>query len=68
MTILSNYYNGLICHCNNCGALLGYRPEDVHRNSYVTCPLCRFEILTKIQLDYDGIVREENKSGETVVQ
>lgn len=68
MIVLSNYYRGLVCRCNACGALLGYKPEDVHNNSYVTCPRCRFEILTKMQLDYDGIVKEEKKDGETVVR
>lgn len=68
MIVLSNYYRGLVCRCNNCGALLGYGPEDVHNNSYVTCPQCRFEILTKMQLNYDGIIREENKNGEAVVR
>lgn len=68
MIILSNYYKGLVCRCNNCGALLGYKPEDVHNNSYVTCPRCKFEILTKMQLDYDGLVREEQENGEAVVR
>lgn len=67
MIVLSNYYKGLVCRCNNCGALLGYKPEDVHKNSYVTCPQCRFEILTKMQIDYDGVVKENN-NGKTVVQ
>ena len=68
MIVLSNYYRGLVCRCNSCGALLGYGPEDVHNNSYVTCPQCRFEILTKMQLDYDGLIKEEKKDGETVVR
>lgn len=37
MVLLSDYYKGLVCRCNNCGALWGFGPEDVHRNSYVTC-------------------------------
>ena len=66
MTILNNYYRGLICRCPNCYAILGYGPEDVHKNSYVTCPKCRFEILTKMILDYDGVIREENKDDAVV--
>ena len=54
MVLLSNYYRGLVCRCNACGALLGYGPEDVFDNSYVKCPVCNFKILTKMQLDYDG--------------
>ena len=68
MTILNNYYFGLICRCNNCGALLGYGPEDIFNNSYVRCPRCGFKILTKMQLDYDGVIREEKTNGEAVVQ
>ena len=67
MVLLSNYYRGLVCRCNACGALLGYGSEDVFDNSYVKCPNCGFKILTKMQLDYDGVIREENKDGETVV-
>ena len=67
MVILSNYYRGLVCRCNACGALLGYGPEDVFDNSYVKCPQCGFKILTKMQLDYDGVIREENKDGKAVV-
>jgi len=48
MVILNNYYRGLVCRCNNCGALLGYTPEDIYKNSYVKCPVCSFEILTKM--------------------
>ena len=69
MIVLNPRYYGLICRCNNCGALLGYKPEDIHANSYVNCPQCGFEILTKMQLNYDGIVKEGDKgNGETVVR
>ena len=68
MIVLSNYYRGLVCRCNKCGALLGYGLTDIHNNSYVTCPQCKFEILTKMQLDYDGVIREEKNDGEAVVQ
>ena len=68
MVLLSNYYRGLVCRCNACGALLGYGPEDVFDNSYVKCPKCGFKILTKMQLDYDGVIREEKDDGKTVVQ
>lgn len=68
MKILNNYYRGLICRCPNCFAILGYEPADVHKNSYVTCPLCQFEILTKMMLDYDGVIKDEEKpKDETVV-
>lgn len=68
MVLLNNRYYGSICRCNACGAILGYGPEDIFENSYVKCPLCGFKILTKMQLDYDGVVREEKEDGETVVQ
>ena len=68
MILFSKYYKGLVCRCNACGALLGYKPDDIHKNSYVTCPQCGFEILTKMQLDYDGVIREEKTDGKTVVQ
>ena len=41
--------------------------ETIHNNSYVSCPLCKFEILTKMMLDYDGVIREDDKNGEAVV-
>lgn len=66
MTVLSSYYRGLICRCPNCFTVLGYGPEDVHNNSYVTCPSCKFEILTKMILDYDGVIKEENKDDSMV--
>ena len=66
MIVLNNYYRGLICRCPGCYAILGYGPEDVHNNSYVTCPKCKFEILTKMMLDYDGVIREENKDDSMV--
>ena len=67
MIVLNNYYRGLICRCPGCYAILGYGPEDVHNNSYVSCPLCKFEILTKMMLDYDGVIREDDKNGEAMV-
>lgn len=66
MIVLSQRYYGSICRCNNCGAILGYKPEDVHTDSYVKCPQCGFEILTKMKLSYDGVVKE-NENGEAVV-
>lgn len=68
MVLLNKYYRGLVCRCNACGALLGYDPNDIFDNSYVKCPQCGFKILTKMQLDYDGLIREEKKDGETVVR
>lgn len=68
MTILNNYYRGLICRCPSCYTVLGYGPEDIHNNSYVTCPNCKFEILTKMILNYDGVIREENADGTSTVQ
>ena len=68
MKLLNTYYRGLICRCPSCFAILGYEPADVHTNSYVTCPQCKFEILTKMMLDYDGVIKEsEEKKDETVV-
>lgn len=68
MVLLNKYYYGSICRCNACGALLGYNPEDIFDNSYVKCPQCGFKILTKMQLNYDGVIREEKNDGKTVVQ
>lgn len=69
MKLLNNYYRGLICRCPNCFAVLGYGPEDIHKNSYITCPSCKFEILTKMILDYDGLIKEESeeKKDDSVV-
>lgn len=67
MIVLNDYYRGLICRCPGCYAILGYGPQDVHSNSYVSCPKCKFEILTKMMLDYDGVIREDDTNGKAVV-
>ena len=68
MIVLSPRYCGLVCQCNNCGALLGYKPEDIHADSYVRCPQCETEILTHMKLSYDGTIKEsEEKKNDTVV-
>ena len=66
MIVLNTYYRGLICRCNNCGALLGYKPEDIHANSYITCPQCRTEVLTNMQLSYDGLDKEKENGCTTI--
>ena len=66
MKLLNKYYRGLICRCNSCGAILGYAPEDIHNNSYVKCPQCGFEILTKMQINYNGVVEKEKKDDSVV--
>ena len=64
MIILNQYYRGLLCRCPSCFVVLGYGPEDIHNNSYITCPNCKFEILTKMQLDYDGVIKESEEKKE----
>lgn len=61
MIILSNRYYGNICRCNNCGCLIGYKPEDLHAGHYVYCPQCKFEIWVPLDLTYDGTIIEEKE-------
>ena len=69
MKILCDYYNGMLAHCNNCGALLGYAPEDVNENQNITCPKCSFVMWVPFNPNYDGVIKEESEEerNETVV-
>ena len=69
MKILSDYYNGMLAHCNNCGALLGYAPEDVNEKQNIKCPKCSFIMWVPFNPNYDGVIKEESEEerNETVV-
>lgn len=65
MIILSTYYCGSIHQCE-CGAVLGYSPKDVNEGSFIYCPVCHVRQKTNMNLNYDGLVKE-NENGKTVV-
>lgn len=59
MIILSNCYRGLIARCEQCGALLGYKANDIYNNCYIYCAQCKERIKVKMDLSYDGLVKEK---------
>lgn len=72
MKLLYSRYLGLIARCNyNCGALIGYNPEDVSETQNITCPQCGARIWVPFNPNYDGTIKEEKerdeKKDETVV-
>ena len=68
MKILSTYYNGMLAHCNACGALLGYTPEDVNEKQNIKCPQCSFVMWVPFNPNYDGVIVEESENkDETLV-
>ena len=58
MIILSPHYGGMIARCNKCGAILGYKPEEVDKNQNIICPQCKFKIWVPFNPNYDGVVKE----------
>lgn len=62
MILLNPRYYGLVARCNACGALLGYKPDDVDKDKHIKCPQCDFTILVPFDPNYDGIVKEEEKN------
>lgn len=67
MILLNKYYNGLLTHCDECGALLGYTPADIYEHHYIYCIQCHNKISVPLDLSYDGLIREEKPTNETVV-
>lgn len=59
MQTLSKYYNGMIAHCNNCGALLGYTPDDVNEDQNIKCPECSFVIWVPFNPNYEGEIKDD---------
>ena len=66
MVILSTRYYGQICRCNACGCIIGYNPNDMIEGHYLKCPQCSFKIWINMDLNYDGIIREETKNDAVV--
>lgn len=64
MIVLSQRYFGSIARCK-CGAVIGYKPEDVNRAQVIRCPVCTDLIEVLFDPTYDG--KEESRNGETVV-
>ena len=68
MKLLNPRYLGLIARCNSgCGALIGYEPDDVSKNQCIKCPQCGAVLWVPFNPNYDGVIREENNNGESVV-
>lgn len=67
MKILNTRYYGLIARCNSCGCLIGYEPKDVSSSQNITCPQCNFTLWVPFNPNYDGVIREEDKNGKSVV-
>ena len=59
MQILSEHYYGMIARCNACGALLGYKPEDVNTNQNIKCPICKFTIWVPVNPNYNGVIKND---------
>lgn len=65
MKLLHNRYFGLIARCNtNCGALIGYNPEDVSKNQCIKCPQCGTVLWVPFNPTYDGVIKEEKEKQE----
>ena len=65
MILICNRYFGTIARCT-CGAIVGYKPEDVTRAQTIRCPVCKSLIQVPFDPTYDGVVKE-SKDGNTVV-
>lgn len=65
MVILAQCYNGSIHRCE-CGALLGYTPEDINEGQFIYCPVCHIRQKTMMNLNYDGLITEEKKNDAVV--
>ena len=59
MQVLNKHYYGMIARCNSCGALLGYKPEDVNSHQNIKCPLCSFTIWVPFNPNYEGVIENE---------
>ena len=65
MIVLSQRFFGSIARCA-CGAVIGYKPEDVSRAKVIRCPVCTNLVEVPLDPNYDGIVKEK-KDEEPVV-
>ena len=61
MIVLSKKCIGKIQECPECGAVLGYDVGDIYENKYLYCPVCKAKILSRLDLSYNGVIKEEKK-------
>lgn len=61
MLLLSKKCVGKIDECPNCGAVFAYDVEDIYENKYLYCPQCRTKILSRLDLSYDGVIKEKKE-------
>lgn len=49
--------------CVECGALLTYDyTKDIYEDKYIYCPICKTKQVSALNLKYDGVIKEENKT------
>lgn len=63
MILIYPRYFGSIARCNfGCGALIGYTPEDVSKNSTIRCPQCGAILHVNFDPNYDGTIKDQEKN------
>lgn len=55
MIVLCNRYFGSIARCD-CGAILGYQPNDVSRAQMIRCPVCTNLVRVLFDPTYEGVI------------
>lgn len=59
MILLNKRWGGLMARCPNCYAILGYEPNDVSQSQNVKCPQCGFSLWVPLNINYDGVIKDE---------
>ena len=63
MIVLNKYYYGSIARCS-CGAVIGYKPEDVSRAKSIRCPICQSLVEVLFDPTYEGEIKDETNVPE----
>lgn len=61
IVVLSQKCVGKIQECPECGAVFAYDWGDIYQDKYLYCPVCKTKILSRLDLSYDGVIKEEKK-------
>ena len=58
MFVICERYYGQLVRCK-CGAIIGFKPEEVTRASTIRCPVCSDLINVLFDPNYEGVINND---------
>ena len=62
MKVLAQKFCGSIHICDNCNAVLAYKPSDIYEGTFIYCPVCKMRQRCAMDLRLSEVVNGSSTS------